>query len=72
MLGQGHAAPTLTAFMDFFVAQHTVGAFFIDPSMRNPKASHVYGKAGFEVVGTFLPEKGAFLGDETHLMIKRL
>ena len=72
LLGQGHACPTLTAFMNFFAVHHTVGAFFIDPSTRNPKASHVYGKAGFEVVGTFQPNSGAFLGDETHLMIKRL
>ena len=73
-LNKGHAGPTLKAFMEFFPTAHQdrVDAFFIDPSTQNPKAAHVYGKAGFEEVGTFVPTEGAFVGDTSRLMIKRL
>jgi RimJ/RimL family protein N-acetyltransferase len=43
-LGGGLAAPTLTAFMDFYksTVDPEVGAFFIDPDKNNPRAMRAY------------------------------
>lgn len=71
-LGKGLADKTLIAFMDFYrlhVDNHA-DTFFIDPADNNPRARHVYEKAGFRLVGEYLPQKGAFIGDKTILMVK--
>lgn len=48
--------------------------FFIDPDDNNPRAQHVYEKAGFKLVGKFIAEKAFwdFTGDKTHLMVKKM
>lgn len=75
-LGKGLAALTLETFTNFF--QRTIDTnadtFFIDPDENNPKARHVYEKAGFIFVGKF-KQKGQywdFSGDSTCLMVKKL
>ena len=50
-LGQGLAAATLQAFMDFCPTEVT--HFLIDPASSNTRAVHVYHKAGFKEVGRF-------------------
>lgn len=66
--GKGFAAPTLQAFTEFIPAEVdlTVDTFIIDPSQRNPRAIHVYEKAGFHSVANFVRN------NEPHLlMVKR-
>lgn len=70
-LGKGLAAPTLKAFTKFFKNENkNVDTFFIDPDEDNPKATHVYEKAGFKCVESFLVEKGVFKGQNSWLMVK--
>lgn len=75
-LNKGLAAPTLIAFMEFFKAQVDTKAdtFFIDPDKDNPRAKHVYEKAGFKLVGEFNGEKKYwdFSGENTYLMVKKI
>ncbi len=73
-LGKGLAAPALKQFVDFYQKQVDPQAdtFFIDPDDANPRAKHVYEKAGFSAVGEFLMQDGAFKAQKTHLMIKKL
>lgn len=73
-LGKGLAAPTLIAFMEFFKLNidSQVGMFFIDPDENNPRAQHVYAKAGFDFVGDFTMEKGVFEGQKSRLMVKKM
>jgi predicted acetyltransferase len=73
-LGQGLAAPTLQAFTKFFQEQidEKADTFFIDPDENNPKAKHVYEKAGFKNIGKFTMEGGVFEGQNTFLMAKKL
>lgn len=55
-LGKGLGAKTLEAFIDYFREQIDPQAdtFFIDPSANNPKARHVYEKAGFVYIADFI------------------
>jgi RimJ/RimL family protein N-acetyltransferase len=73
ILGKGLASPTLVAFTDFFRREvdPTADVFLIDPDMNNPRAIHVYAKAGFERVATFEPTRGVFIGQPALLMVKR-
>lgn len=66
-LGKGLAAPTLKAFMDFCPPEIT--RFLIDPALDNPRAIHVYEKAGFTEVGKFTPKQGSFAG-KMHVMMR--
>lgn len=52
-LGQGLGANTLIEFMKFYRNNVAPKAdtFFIDPDENNPRAVHVYSKAGFAKVG---------------------
>lgn len=70
-LGKGHAAPTLTAFVAFFrsAVEPLADTFLIDPDADNPRAQHVYLKAGFAEVGSFIMPSGTFAGQETCLMV---
>lgn len=72
-LGKGLAAPTLAAFTDFYRENIDPNAdtFFIDPDVKNPRAAHVYEKAGFELVGDYIMNTSAFKNHQTMLMIKR-
>jgi len=73
-LNKGLAASTLDTFINYFIIQVDPKAdtFFIDPDENNPRAQHVYEKAGFQVVGNFLALGGAFKGQKTSLMVKKL
>jgi RimJ/RimL family protein N-acetyltransferase len=73
-VGKGLGAETLGAFVEFFKTNIDPQAdtFFIDPDERNPRAKHVYEKAGFEHVGDFVMDgEGVFNGHKTHLMVWR-
>ena len=73
-LNQGLAAPTLEAFMHFYnqSVDPLADTFIIDPAEDNPRAQHVYKKAGFELVGTYDATAGAFQGETSLLMVKKL
>lgn len=75
-LGKGLAAKTLQAFTDFFQKNidSKADTFFIDPDDNNPRAKHVYEKAGFRLVGEFKNEKKYwdFNDKKTYLMVKQL
>ncbi|CCD04691.1 TPA: GNAT family N-acetyltransferase [Legionella pneumophila] len=73
--GIGYGARTLIEFIDFFIKEVDPKAdtFLIDPASDNPRAKHVYIKAGFEYVADFLMSgdvSGA--GKLHHLLIKRI
>lgn len=72
--GKGYGAKTLIEFIDFFRKEVDPSAdtFLIDPASDNPRAKHVYMKAGFEHIGDFIMSgevSGA--GKEHHLLVKR-
>lgn len=73
-LGQGLAAPTLVAFMQFYhdKIDPLADTFFIDPDQNNPRAKHVYHNAGFNEVGDYNPQAGAFIGQTSYLMVKNI
>jgi RimJ/RimL family protein N-acetyltransferase len=73
-LGKGLAAPTLNAFVDFYHNQidPLADTFFIDPDENNIRAKHVYDKAGFKKVGSFSGTAGAFMGQTTYLMVRKI
>ncbi|KTD08469.1 GNAT family N-acetyltransferase [Legionella jamestowniensis] len=73
-LGKGYGAKTLIEFINFFIKEIDPQAdtFLIDPASDNPRAKHVYMKAGFEYVADFVMSgdvSGA--GKPHHLLIKR-
>ena len=71
-LGKGFAAITLEKFIEYFRldVDSSVFSFFIDPNKNNPRARHVYEKAGFKIVGEFIAESGFFAGQVCDLMVK--
>ena len=73
-LGQGLAVRTLEDFMSFYheFIDPLADTFFIDPDPNNPRAIHVYSKAGFEKVGAYEANVGAFVGQISDLMAKRI
>ena len=73
-LGQGLAAPTLQTFVNFYKnsVDSLADTFFIDPDENNPRANHVYNKVGFERVGEYTVERGAFKGNISYLMVKKV
>lgn len=73
-LGKGLASPTLEAFVKYYseVIDTKADTFFIDPDENNPRAKHVYEKAGFKEVGEYQPTKGAFIGSTSLLMVKHI
>ncbi len=75
-LGKGLGAQTLRTFIEDFFRQHYdphADTFFIDPAITNPRARHVYEKAGFEFVGDFIMGgNGVFAGTEAHFLMKKL
>ena len=75
-IGKGLASATLIAFTDFFhkSIDPETDTFYIDPNDDNPRAHHVYEKAGFNLVGTY-NSKGKhweFSSDGVCLMVKKL
>lgn len=73
-LGKGLAAPTLMAFTKFYQGEidSKADTFFIDPDENNPRAQHVYEKAGFKVIGKAVPQKGYFIGSKSFIMVKQI
>ena len=73
-LGKKLAAPTLKAFVEFYTNKIDPAAntFFIDPNTNNPRAFHVYEKAGFEMVGYYHAKQGYFIEEKSCLMVKTL
>ena len=73
--GKGLGAKTLAAFIDFFkeTVDPLADTFFIDPDITNPRAKHVYKKAGFKYIGDFIMEgSGCFAGRKSHFLVKCL
>ena len=73
-LGKGLAAQTLSRFVTFYQQEidELADTFHIDPNIDNPKAIHVYGKAGFKQIGEYDVKQGHFLGEKSYLMVKHL
>ena len=73
-LGCGLAAKTLEEFMLYYnkFIDNKAYTFFIDPDENNPRAKHVYKKAGFKQVGEYVPTKGAFVGKTNLSMLKKI
>ena len=72
--GKGYGARTLAEFIDFFIKEVDPKAdtFLIDPASDNPRAKHVYMKAGFEHIADFVMSGDASgAGKPHHLLIKR-
>ena len=73
-IGKGYGALTLSSFIDFYRKKVDVTAdtFLIDPTADNPRAKHVYEKAGFKCVGNFIMEEAGASGanKEHHLLVK--
>lgn len=66
LLGKGLSSITLQRFATF--QDSNVTAFLADPEVKNERALHVYEKAGFVKVGTFIRGKGFFKGKPHYLM----
>lgn len=73
-LGKHLASPTLETFIEFYreTIDPVADTFFIDPNQNNPRAIHVYLKAGFEMTGSFAVESGFFEGNQSHLLVKKM
>jgi len=65
-LGKGLSYRALRRFIRTLGA--SADAFFIDPATNNSKALHIYKKAGFEVVSTFISKSGSNKGLPHYLM----
>lgn len=72
-LGIGLAVPTLNAFIKYYreSIDPLANTFFIDPNENNPRAKHVYDKAGFKEVGHYDVQAGAFMGSVSYLMVRK-
>lgn len=73
-IGKGLGARTLSEFLDFLRENYDKEAvrFIIDPATDNPRARHVYEKAGFEYVGDFVMEGNVSGKDKLHhLLVKK-
>lgn len=62
---------TLNKFA-YFMKEKGARAVIIDPAATNPRAVHVYQKAGFDIVDTFDRNKGYFSGIKHYLMKMKL
>ena len=73
-LDKGYGAKTLSEFIDFFRKEfeHKADTFMIDPENNNPRAKHVYIKAGFEYITDFIMSGDVSgTGKLHHLLIKK-
>lgn len=73
--GKGLGSITLEKFTYFIQEEidSTADTFFIDPDEGNPRAKHVYAKAGFKYIGDFIMgENSVFAGKTSHAMVKKL
>ncbi len=58
-LGKGLAAPLIRQFLNRQFPE--AGEVLIDPEATNEKAIHVYQKAGFKIIGEFIPKHSPHL-----------
>lgn len=65
-LGKGLSSETLKKFAE--AQPPSVEAFLVDPEAKNEKATHVYEKAGFVKVSTFIRGEGFFKGKPHYLL----
>ena len=72
-LGIGLAVPTINVFIKYYRENIDPFAdtFLIDPNENNPKAKHVYTKAGFKEVGQYDVQAGTFIGSVNYLMVRK-
>lgn len=73
-IGKGLGGITLKKFTEFFQEQvdNNADTFFIDPDVANPRAKHIYEKAGFKLIGDFIMGgTGVFQGHESHFLVKK-
>lgn len=73
-IGKGYGAKTLENFIDFFrqAVDPKADTFLIDPADDNPRAKHIYMKAGFDHVCDFMMEEDVSgKGKVHHLLIKK-
>ena len=73
-LGKGYGADTLSQFVDYVRSAIDTEAdtFLIDPATDNPRAKHVFMKAGFEhVIDFIMPGDVSSAGYPHHLLVKR-
>jgi len=70
-LGKGLASEALREFIIFFQThiEPLADVFIMDPAANNPRAFHVYAKAGFIPVGIYAMQTSAFKGQEANLMV---
>ena len=70
-MGKGLAAKTLQEFMKFFSTniESNIKSFLIDPALNNPRAIHVYEKAGFIKKGKYTQQGGYFDQNEGVIMV---
>lgn len=73
-LGKGFAAPTLKEFTTYFstIIEPLTDTFIIDPETTNPRAIHVYQKAGFQIMQECTFSNGFFEGNPGVVMIKKI
>ena len=72
--GKGYGSQTLSDFIDSFrtLFDPKADTFLSDPASDNPKAKHVYRKAGFKHVCDFMREGDVWgAGKVHHLLIKK-
>lgn len=69
--GKGYGAQTLAEFLVYFRCHVDMHAdtFFIDPAIDNPRAKHVYMKAGFEPVCDFIMDGDVSGAGKLHYLL---
>ena len=72
VIGKGFGAKTLLTFMDYFKSkiEPETDAFVISPYLNNPRAIHVYQKAGFKKRSEFTVKDGYFKDSKGIVMVK--
>ncbi len=65
-LEKGYSAPTLKRFAE--LQKPPVTALLAEPEVKNEHGVHIYDKAGFAKVATFIRGKGFFKGNPHYLM----
>jgi predicted acetyltransferase/RimJ/RimL family protein N-acetyltransferase len=71
--GKGYGSKTLSDFIDYFreIVDPKADTFLIDPASDNPKAKHVYMKAGFKHVCDFMMEGDVSGAGKVHHLLLR-
>jgi RimJ/RimL family protein N-acetyltransferase len=74
--GKGYGGDALLALCDYLATQMNVREFMVQPSARNPRAIHAYGKAGFSPLPLTVEEACSLWGPSDYFdsvyMVKTL